>query len=310
MDNKSLPDDLWLAARMIWENTDKITDRDLIDQLQSKFGDDAPKSNGTISKRRKKEEWVKNTLNTAAKRVEKVEPSKKNRNQKRGKKQNSSMKTNKAQNMEKLAWLEPKKDTINDIMDNVVIDAQGKAKIIKQYRKRYDNTGQIFDSAICITLDIPALAEAAYQAKQNIIDAANIDPANFKIGEQIDDIDELEKIAGQAMDRLQQAMMLSASLTETAKDIAAGLKVLSEVFMPLCGISSDDFKQSAQDIRMGAIEALGDIAEKEDRARDALDEKMFDRLKRFEEYAASGDFGRTDQQDDDDIDDVDYTAID
>ncbi len=53
MDKESV-DDVWAAAKLIWENTAKISDRDLIEQLTISFGELAPKSNGTISKRRKR----------------------------------------------------------------------------------------------------------------------------------------------------------------------------------------------------------------------------------------------------------------
>lgn len=71
MDNNALPDDVWAAARLIWENTVKITDSELIEQLTVSFGDAAPKSTGTISKRRSKHKWKKNTLAEATKRQSK-----------------------------------------------------------------------------------------------------------------------------------------------------------------------------------------------------------------------------------------------
>lgn len=69
----SKADDVWKVARFIWENTDKITDRDLVKQLEESHGEYAPKSSGSISKRRNKEGWVKNKLIKITKNSEKVE---------------------------------------------------------------------------------------------------------------------------------------------------------------------------------------------------------------------------------------------
>ena len=43
----------------------------------------------------------------------------------------------------------------------MVIDAQGRAKIIKNTRRRFDNLGQLFDQALAAALSLQGYADAA-----------------------------------------------------------------------------------------------------------------------------------------------------
>lgn len=304
MHNTALPEDMWAAARLIWENTIKITDAELIEQLEVKFKDNIPKSTGTISKRRSKEKWTKNTLAEAGKRVEAQEADTPTGNNFGGKKKNIPRKTNKAQKMEKSADQEERKGIIDGIMDDVVLDAKGRASIIHKYRRRYLKVGELFDQAIDITASIKDQADEVDQFQEELYGG------KFEIGENGAIAEEIQKKAEQAMDRVQKTMLLSKRLTDTAVSLAMGLKMLSEVDMPMCGITAEDFKESAQDRRLGALALLGDIDKKEKEARDRLVPELHDQLRAIEEIESSADFGRGDWQDDEEIDDVDYTTID
>lgn len=309
MNNSPLPDDMWVAARLIWENTMKITDADLIEQLEVKFKDDVPKSTGTISKRRKKEKWVKNTLAEAGKRVKAQETTAPTRNNLSRKKKNIPPKTNKAQKVEKSGAQEEKKGIIDGIMNDVVLDAKGRASIIHKYRRRYIKAGELFDQALEITLGIKKQADEVDQLRDALLEEAESHGGDFEIGENGKVIEELEKKAQLAMEKAQKSMVLSKALTDTALSLATGLKMLSEVDMPMCGITAEDFKESAQVRRLGALEALGDIHSEEQEARERLKAELDDRLEWIKETANSGDFGRTPEPGDD-VEDIDYTAVD
>lgn len=310
MNNSPLPDDMWVAARLIWENTMKITDAELIEQLKVNFKENVPKSTGTISKRRKNEEWTKNTPDEARKRIEAQSdnvPTGKNFG---GKKKNIPSKTNKAQKMEKSGAQEEKKGIVDGIMNDVVLDAKGRASIIHKYRRRYIKAGELFDQALEITLGIKKQADEVDQLQDALLEEAESHGGDFEIGENGKIIEELEKKAQLAMEKAQKSMVLSKALTDTALSLATGLKMLSEVDMPMCGITAEDFKESAQDRRLGALEALGDIHSEEQEARERLKAELDDRLEWIKETANSGDFGRTPEPGNDDVEDIDYTAVD
>lgn len=257
-------DEVWASARFIWENTPHITDRELIEQLKTGYGNASPKSSGTISKRRKKENWVKNSLVQTSKKDMDLEAnsdgSKPEWKQKPRNTHLISSKTNKAQNLESDTELEAAGSKIEGIVESVVIDAQGRAKIIKNTRRRFDNLGQLFDQALAAALSL-----------QGYADAASEDP---EAGEQV-----------------QKALLLSESLSDTVGNLAKSLKIIAEVEMPLCGITADDFKQSDQDRRLNALAALGDIHGQEEAARARLIPQLHARLLEIEKTAESEDFG-------------------
>ncbi|MFZ3142534.1 hypothetical protein [Psychrobacter glacincola] len=278
-------DEVWASARFIWENTPNLTDRELIEQLKTGYGNAAPKSSGTISKRRKKENWVKNSLVQTSKKDMDLEANSDGSKPKwKQKPQNTylvSSKTNKAQNLESDTELEAAGSKIEGIVESVVIDAQGRAKIIKNTRRRFNNLGQLFDQALAAALSL-----------QRYADAADEDP---EAGEQV-----------------QKALLLSESLSDTVGNLAKSLKIIAEVEMPLCGITADDFKQSDQDRRLNALAALGDIHEQEQAARARLIPQLHARLLEIEKTAESEDFGieHNDQPPQIQNDVVDYTALD
>ena len=244
-------DEVWASARFIWENTPNITDRELIEQLNTGYGNAAPKSSGTISKRRKKESWVKNSLVQSSKKDMDLEAnsdgSKPEWKQKPQSNHLISSKTNKAENLESDTELEAAGSKIEGIVESVVIDAQGRAKIIKNTRRRFDNLGQLFDQALTAALSL-----------QGYVNAASED---LEAGEQI-----------------QKALLLSESLSDTVGNLAKSLKIIAEVEMPLCGITADDFKQSDQDRRLNALASLSDIHEQEQAARERLIPQLHARL--------------------------------
>lgn len=301
-------DEIWAAAKLLWENTPEITDLEMVDQLQITYGIAAPKSGGTISKRRRKESWTKKNLVKPVKNSLKTESGRagiaNKRNQESRDSNSITSKTNKAQTSELGTELELAESKIGEITESVVIDAQGRAAIINKTRRRYANVGKLFDQAVGITLSIVDLADEADKAEQEAL-AGNYG-ANFEIGEN-DNKDPASNVEVAAQ-KVQKAMVLSKALTDTTTSLAIALKTISEVEMPLCGITADDFKQSDQDRRLGALAALGDIDAKEREARERLAPELHERLKRIMATEASDDFGKEDRVDD--IDDIDYTSVD
>ncbi|WP_198331412.1 hypothetical protein [Psychrobacter aquimaris] len=272
----SVPRDMWEVARLLWENTNKITDADIITQLEVEFGNEVPKSTGTISKRRKKEEWQKNTLPAAAKRKKTQEESGKNRKNSKPKTSNNLPKTNKAQTVEESPHLEEKKALVDGIMDNVVMSAKQRAAIIVKHRKRWKKQGDIQDNVVSLSLSL------------------------------LDDLDDKDADPETIQKKIAVINILANALDVTTR----ASKTISEVELPLCGITPEDFSQSDQDRRLGALEALGDIDGQEREARDRLKAELDDRLEWIKETASSGDFGRTPEPDDDGIEEIDYTQVD
>lgn len=318
-----LPDDVWEATRFIWENTPSISDRELVDLLAQHFGKDAPKSGGTISKRRTKDannddEWVKRSLvvpdktspkksaKTGRKQESSARNQSKNRNQSIEKNTVIPSKTNKAQNMESVRNQESKSTVLDDIMDSVVLSAKDRAAIIVKNRRRYQNIGSLFEQSLRITLSISELADEAIIAEQKALEGNY--GADFAIGENKSGEGEAADAAEFAVEKLKRALMLSKSLSDTTNSLAASLKMISEVELPLCGITPEDFKQSEQERRLGALEGLGDIYNEEREAREALTAELNDRLRWIEDTASSSDFGQPEK--DDDIEDIDYVQVD
>lgn len=278
--NKPSPNDVWKAARLIWENTPVITDRELVEQLKASFGNEAPKSNGTVSKRRKKEEWVKKSMVIPSKNYPPKQESKVDKDGKIGNqnKKNSTLvpsKTNKAQNMEKSTKQEPENILLEQITDSVVMSVKERAAIIVKHRKRWKTQGNIHDNVTSLALSL------------------------------LDDLDNIDADPETIQKKIAVINILANTLDVTTR----AAKIISEVELPLCGITPEDFKQSEQDRRLGALESLGDIDGEERAARERLTAELQDRLRWIEHTASSSNFGQTENQDNDSIDDIHYTKV-
>ncbi|WP_352309063.1 hypothetical protein [Psychrobacter sp. W2-37-MNA-CIBAN-0211] len=289
--SKATADDVWAAAKLIWENTAKISDRDLIEQLTISFGELAPKSNGTISKRRKKEDWEKSkdVKQANAKRArQKLEPkqaeSTENRNQNDSVLKVVPSTTNRAQILEPSPHLEPKSPTLTEITDTIIMNEKQRAAIIIKSRKRVAQVGELTDEGLKVALSV-------------------IQHMDSEDGEQI-----------------QKAIVISDALATTVDKLSRSIKLIAEIEMPLCGITPDDFTQSDRERRMGALDSFGNISEEEDAARALKQPLLMARLARLKEREDDPNFGRaTDpnleddegyEGDDEDYDDIDYTSLD
>lgn len=289
MDNPTI-DDVWIAAKLIWETTVKISDRDLIEQLTLTFGELAPKSSSTISKRRRKEDWQKGKPARSKKAKPKADSKqaglKKSRTQNTPTPKVSPTPTNRAENVDSKTPVDSKNTVLAEITDSVIMTEQQRIAIIIKSRKRLENAGLLTDHGLRIALSV---------------------------------LDHVENGDGE---EIQKAIVVSDSLATTVDKLARSIKLIAEVEMPLCGITPDDFTQSERERRMGALNSFGDISEEEDAARAEKHPRLMARLARLIEREDDPSFGRgTDpnlEDDDDDYDDdydgddddVDYTSLD
>lgn len=277
-------DDVWDAIKLLWENTPEITYDEIRDALSPTYGDEVPRSNGSMSKRKSKEKWVKrNPLETPKKEEIKGNKQAKGKGNaaKKGnpsskKTTNISRKTNKAQKQEISPAQEILNGKLEEITDNVVMSAKQRAAMIVKHRKRWEKQGDIQDNVVSLSLSL------------------------------LDDLDDPEADPETIQKKIAVINILANALDVTTR----ASKTISEVELPLCGITPEDFSQSEQDRRLGALEALGDIHTEEQEARERLKAELDDRLEWIKETANSGDFGRTPTPDDDDVEDIDYTAVD
>jgi hypothetical protein len=282
---QTLPDDVWESAKMLWENTPEITYDEIIDILQPIHGDSAPKSKGSISKRKSKERWVKrNPLKMPRKEETKGNKAAKTSGNRRKSGNlsaqeitNVSTKTNKAQKRE----ISPIQETLNgkleQIIDTVVLSAKDRAATIVKHRKRWKAQGNIQDNVVTLALGL------------------------------LDDLEDINADPETIQKKIAVINILANTLDVTTR---AG-KIISEVELPLCGITPEDFKQSEQERRLGALESLGNISQEETVARERLTAELQDRMRWIEDTASSSDFGKSQELDDDeDIEDIDYTHVD
>lgn len=276
----SKADDVWEIARFIWENTDKITDRELIKQLEETHKDYAPKSTGSISKRRSKEAWTKNVLikttNSGQNQEARESRSKKNRKQNAQESKLASTKTNKAQSMEASTDLEAKTAKIEQLTQSLVVSREAKAALILKTRKRLVNIGGLTDSLIdmIVELMVSAFDQGA-------------DP-----------------------EEMQKALVLSDALSKSAEKLAGVIKVVAEIELPLSGIGPDDFSESEQDRRLGALDKLKGIDEEQRRLRDEKRPLLTQRLAEMRQMESQVDFSADLSELTDDVEEIDFTAID
>lgn len=250
----SLPKDMWEAARVIWESTEKISDRDLLARLQEIYGDDAPKSHTAIYKRRTKENWHKVDFREMNKGTD--GGTNKGTNKKAGNKNPNNrpkpLENNKEttegtgnKNSHDIVVWQETEEKIHKAAEKLVLDNEQKARIIKKHRKRIEQLGQLQESTMGV-----------------------LDMLHGKDLEE--DSEEISKI-----------IIIAETSSRTLAQLSTTQKVVFEQEMAVCGITVDDFKESEQDRRMKGIEQLAGIADEEAQARQQLQATLKERLERF-----------------------------
>ena len=297
--------EVWESARFIWENTDDISDRELIERLQEAFGDAAPKSAGTISKRRKKEDWQKNNLldsNQEAKKEAKQGGSTQKRKQNRSSDGLLPEKDNKVEKTEAVTTLEAGKQAIAEISTSVVKTVEDKAILINSHRRNWRHLGQLHDRVTSLASEV---LDAAFAEQQ------------WDIGEGPFTEEDAKRIAimqEEEADELKKKMAVLNLMGGTLQALVFTSKAISEVELPLNGITPEDFTESDTARRQKNLEKLDGINEEQNALREEAQRKMKLRALAFEQEAeafeeiesthdGSGDIGYEDTEE------VDYTEV-
>lgn len=184
-------------------------------------------------------------------------------------------KNNKAKKVEPAGYLEPVNRKLVAIAESVVLSANARNRIINKHRARYESAGLLGEKSLALLLDL-----------FDMLDDEDSDPES-----------------------MQKALVVSDSSSTILERIVKSLKVLSEVELPLCGISAEDFQQSEQERRLGALDKLKGISEKEKIARDTKKPELVERLAQIRQMESDIDFS-AELITDDGIEDIDYTTVD
>lgn len=257
-------DDVWEAARIIWENTPKISDRELLERLIETFGKRAPTSHTTIGRKRKSQKWVKKAgLDAPKKDTETKKKRTKNAPKARATKaqnNNNTSKNNKehdsAPSQENKSDNAPKQgalilwqhteDKIKAEAERIILDAKEKAKIVLKHRRRISQLG--------------ALQETVLDTLNNL---QHLDP-------EFDG----EKVA--------QVLGISDASARVLRALTDSQESIFKQEMTVCGITMADFEMSEQDRRMAGLAALEGIADEEAQMRQTLKAELTERLAQIE----------------------------
>lgn len=270
---------MWEGARVIWENTPSMSDRDLLARLQEVYGDKAPKTHSAITRRRNKEKWVKKSSTRAksstTSRHQKKFPSTKKSDDDPETLDNTD-KNNKETQSTKQApagttltvWQETEEKILKEV-ERLTLDAEQKKAIILKHRKRLRQLGELQDSTI-----------------DTVNTLYGLDPKHNG-------------------DEIVQTITIAEVLSKTLKQLTDSQKTIAEQELPLCGITPEDFSQSEQEKRMQSLEALSYIDEEQRVMRQAKQLEMRERLKEFEAMQLEGidEFEPNFDDDDGEIDD-------
>ena len=308
---KELPPDMWEAARVLWENTHGMTDRDVHDRLVELYPDEAPKNHSSVARRRQKEKWQrktpldatenatdatsgnkssssrskqpKNATKKAKKTTEKCnktdDKSSQNiddteQNNKESESATSDDDCNKNCNTGLILWTESEKRIYREV-EKLILDNQQKTEVIIKHRKRIRQAGELWETNA-------SLLQALKGLKPD------------EDGETI-----------------KQILVSAESISRTLTALTMSQKVLFEQEMLVCGIKWEDFEMSEQDRRMEGMKALDGIYEEAQRKREELQQAMQRRLPEFENLTLDdAEFGESDYaavyEDDEDDEGDDY----
>lgn len=274
--NESLPDDMWAAAKLIWETTPDISYSDLIDQLRDVFGDEAPKSKSSISYRIKKDGWVKKKV------LKKPSANKKTAERRRtpaeriaGKIEQTVQKNNKVDDGLVVQACRTAEQNIEQVAERLVMSAEQRAERIITHRKRLRRLGILQDAITDIAIE---LSET--------------------------DFDYLPPDDEEGGDSITKKLVMASELSKVLDKLTSSQKATAEMEFPICGITPEDFSQSDRDRRLGSLEALAGIQEEEDSMRDELHRKLQDRMVRVEQFESDPDFFL-----EDDTEDVEFSEV-
>lgn len=280
---EELPDDMWDAARLVWETTPEISYADLLEQMKDIFGVDAPKSRSSIAYRVKKEGWKKRKVikAPAPKKKKPVKQSKRAEQELNSAVQNTAesvqpvQKNNKVEAQQEVGHLRTAEQCIEQISERLVMSAEQRAERIITHRKRLRRLGILQDAITDIAIE---LSET--------------------------NLDYLPPDDEEGSDSITKKLVMASELSKVLDKLTSSQKATAEMEFPICGITPEDFSQSDRDRRLDSLEALAGIQEEEEAMREKLHQQLQDRMSRVEQFESDPDFFL-----EDDAEDVEFSEV-
>lgn len=295
--NSELPENVWEGARVLWENSSNLTDRELYERLKVIYGDDAPKSHTTIGRRRKKENWQRKfTLEDEKAPDEEIDAPKNAPN----KKKTTNSRTKK-----------PRKNAEND--DNSSKNNRESEDAPSENSRTKNNAEIILWREV---------EEKVYnEARKVLLTQEQKNKKIFELQDLLNDgivmaqshnalTNRLAEVLGVDDEATKQVAVISESYGRNTGMYISNLESIMKMAFTVFGIKMQDFEISEQDRRMEGMKALDGIYEEAQRKRDELQQAMQKRLPEFENLTLDdAEFGESDYaavyEDDEDEDDED-----
>lgn len=287
-----VPDEVWEAAQALWESEPNISYQDVVEHLQEVYGDKAPSSKSAVYNRAKKYDWKK--LPVLDSTTETKSNSKKHRTNEKSSERNGTLKKQENDKNNKVKN-EPENQVYRTIINEtqktkqkIVLSTEQRASVIIKHRNRLHNLGALEDAIIMLSLDVA----------ENVLNPTPIELDHVGTGDDDDYklYDEEDPIA--------KKLGVIKSLSFVLGNLTQAQKVIAEQEMPMCGISAEDFKQSEQERRLGALEALSGIEEEERLAREKLRKELQERMQVITQLENDPDFFGSDEAEDAEFDDL------
>lgn len=272
----AVPKEVWAAAKALWESTPNITYQEVVDHLQEVYGDKAPASKSAVYNRAKKYDWQKLSMLELKERAENAEK-KQNKSEQNGvEKKLENKENNKVKNEHETQIYRTIIDSTDRTKQKIVLSTEQRASVIIKHRNRLHNLGALEDAIIMLSLEAAESMLNPESADTEHVSTSESDDFNF-----YDDPDD---------NPVAKKIGVAKSLSGILFNLTSAQKMIAEQEMPMCGISAEDFKQSEQERRLGALEALAGIDEEERVAREKLHRELQERMQSLTQLEHDPDF--------------------
>ncbi|MFD1133463.1 hypothetical protein [Psychrobacter sanguinis] len=271
----AVPKEVWAAAKALWESTPNITYQEVVDHLQEVYGDKAPASKSAVYNRAKKYDWQKLSMLELKERAENAEK-KQNKSEQNGvEKKLENKENNKVKNEHETQIYRTIIDSTDRTKQKIVLSTEQRASVIIKHRNRLHNLGALEDAITMLSLDVA----------ENVLNPTPIELDHVSTGD-----DDDYRFYDDEEDPIAKKLGVIKSLSFVLGNLTQAQKVIAEQEMPMCGISAEDFKQSEQERRLGALEALAGIDEEERVAREKLHRELQERMQSLTQLEHDPDF--------------------
>ena len=166
-------------------------------------------------------------------------------------------------------------DSTDRTKQKIVLSTEQRASVIIKHRNRLHNLGALEDVITMLSLDVA----------ENVLNPTPIELDHISTGE-----DDDYRFHDDEEDPIAKKLGVIKSLSFVLGNLTQAQKVIAEQEMPMCGISAEDFKQSEQERRLGALEALAGIDEEERAAREKLHKELQERMQSLTQLEHDPDF--------------------